>query len=512
MKPVQSLQQLYTILKNEENLDTFQNIIEKWEYDFELVKEDINGEEEEQELIEKIPINLYLKIKQLINFGFNNNEQTFTNTNDDVKSSNHNKHLTRKATKQCLGTNSVNLNCIHVQRFVKIMNQYTQNNQNNMHFENIDIMSIFNDYMHLLHNHNKDEYFEYIVNTLMHCDILKCESFKRNNRERDSDHDWTQGLKIEMNELVNMQIMDKMHCCFQHCYDIGNKITMKERTLLDNVTKTVPETSLDDSLSVTNIRKLNELFQSKRELHGKAFIGLNKNRNTKYSQLFMREEKSENTHDDRYNFGYKFTYGYDYEEDEIYTDEDSMSSVTISPKYGSFKEELTSNQIATITMRQFDVELKKAQIHFDSEYCKNTFRPFNKYNCYEMIHIEHLLSLIIYCNYTNLQDQFSKTYRMDNGSKHNQFYFLGKCLKISIHTFGTSLRDMHSEVRKFYHGIGEQLLLPEYVTVKINTPLSTSSSFEVAANFTNLNEGLIIEFGGYMQYRTKYFSVSWLSD
>eukprot|EP01084_Bolivina_argentea_P307021 530609_1 len=128
--------------------------------------------------------------------------------------------------------------------------------------------------------------------------------------------------------------------------------------------------------------------------------------------------------------------------------------------------------------------------------------------------IQHVQSLMIYCNFDELQNEFSKTYREFSGMNHNNFYYWGKYLKQSIHRYGTKMVD--SDIQSVYHGIGETLLFPQItgelgIGMKIYCPLSTSSSLLVATNFTNNNGGLIIEFG-HASCAAKYFPVSWLSD
>eukprot|EP01084_Bolivina_argentea_P209784 357258_1 len=122
---------------------------------------------------------------------------------------------------------------------------------------------------------------------------------------------------------------------------------------------------------------------------------------------------------------------------------------------------------------------------------------------------------MLYCNYTEFSAQFSKTYRINNGKQHNEFYHCGKYLKIAVQKFGTETRD--GSINAFYHGIGEQLVFPKFIGgfgigVSVQCPLSTSSSRVVAINFTNHNNGLVVEFGFVQKAMSKYFSVEWLSD
>ena len=129
----------------------------------------------------------------------------------------------------------------------------------------------------------------------------------------------------------------------------------------------------------------------------------------------------------------------------------------------------------------------------------------------ENTNLEHILALMMYCNFTELQCHFSKTYRTDNGQKQAQFYHLGKLLKLTVHTFGLCCLGRGFE--SFCHGIGEKLSFPMILTgqnasdrwpIFMECPLSTSSS----VNFTNNNNGLIVEFVG---EDMNSFSVSWLS-
>eukprot|EP01084_Bolivina_argentea_P152550 266098_1 len=77
-----------------------------------------------------------------------------------------------------------------------------------------------------------------------------------------------------------------------------------------------------------------------------------------------------------------------------------------------------------------------------------------------------------------------------------------------VHGFGTKIKQ--GKMNSFYHGIGEKLVFPYGINdIRIYAPLSTSSSFCVATNFTNYNNGMVIEFTG---EEAAYFSMVWLSD
>eukprot|EP01083_Nonionella_stella_P022088 61076_1 len=128
--------------------------------------------------------------------------------------------------------------------------------------------------------------------------------------------------------------------------------------------------------------------------------------------------------------------------------------------------------------------------------------------------VQHILSLMIYCNYNEFQYKLSKTYRANNGMDHTNFYQIGVYLKQAVRSFGTTIRD--GDISIFYHGISEALSFPAYVNnVRVYGPLSSTCSIVAATNFTSVNRGIIIEFGDTKHIEStspKYFSCSWLSD
>eukprot|EP01084_Bolivina_argentea_P010114 18859_1 len=221
--------------------------------------------------------------------------------------------------------------------------------------------------------------------------------------------------------------------------------------------------------------------------------------------------------DKRYSYGIQFEYGYEGDLGELWC----YNAVPVCAKYSSLKEELLKNRIATLLAEQFNTEYEKAEIHFHSKYCKNRFGSCTeKIQSYKTIKynlsMHHILSLMVYCNYTELQYKFSQSYRAKGAQYvHKNFYYLGKYLKIAVQKFGTLINK--GNIDSFYHGIGQRLLFPKYIDqygtgIIIHGPLSTSSSFVAATNFTNNNNGLVLKFVGVEKSATKYFSVGWLSD
>eukprot|EP01084_Bolivina_argentea_P146171 256029_1 len=380
----------------------------------------------------------------------------------------------------------------HLYRLKIVMRQYTKYPHKQIH-QSVSI--ILGDFLYLIQHYSKDEEFEIIANELGQCDINNCKILYQHFGQRDHSFG-ADGLVCE--------ILSKIHCYYQHCYDIGNKLSSKDKEIINKFN----ETKTDDGHWINKIfLKTNEILWNKR----KSVVNINTISHRyakKFNQLSVNLDANENIDDKNmdevyvehvamFNFGKRFDYS---------GRNNSKDILVVKPKHSSLKQELISNHIAKITVQQFNLEHDKAQVHFASRYRKQNYK-------WEKMSIEHVLSLMIYSNYTELQSQFSKTYR-NNIDDHSSYYYLGKYLKESTHKFGTSIYKGYPKI--FYHGIGELLTFPRYIDdICICCPLSTSTKFEVATNFTNQNNGLIVQFGdfyGYSSSSPKYFALAWLSD
>eukprot|EP01084_Bolivina_argentea_P293887 505572_1 len=417
-------------------------------------------------------------------------------------------------------------NCTSLQNFIFVMNSYHQNDvkvARNM--SKSKLVKILNDYLHLLQQHDNGFKFQTIFNYLSCCDIKSCAITERYNRNRipftDSGNETSDGC------MLAFSIMDKMHFYFHHSYDVGNRLSVEEQTVIDKISnenKYDHDEHYDQHMLNHKRFEINKIIQSKQQMRELCSQFSDYGR-SKYTKLFenQQEHKDTNHHitmDNLFSFGNAFEYTYDGE----ITACAIISKV--SAKYSSFKRELLENPFVTMNIKQFNNEYKKANIHSESQFCKNN-KCFQTYNDTDMmtlkvtqwkLDMQYLLAVMIYCNYTQLQYVFSKTYRDDNIVNHKNFYYWGKYLKIAVHHFGTKLRE--SFVKKFYHGVSHQLYLPQYngisnaVGIGINGPFSTSSSFAVAATFAN-HAGLIIEIQltqTFMNTGGKCFPAAWLSD
>eukprot|EP01084_Bolivina_argentea_P194681 334063_1 len=402
-------------------------------------------------------------------------------------------------------------NCNHLKRLTNTMMIYNRYNSNlkQMATDEIIAMNVLHtldDYLHLIHNHDNDDEFVFIFKTLGNCTVTNCSGIRGNYRNRDKYG------KTKQKTNWSLEILDKIHCYFVHSYQIGYRLTMNEK---NNIYGDIDEKSTDTNFVNNNMLKLKNILSQKRETLKSitASQTLQQRANNKCEQVNAVNHKV-------FHFGHSFEYGYKNENKNVR----NLNDVKVSEKYKSLKEELINNKMATVNIDQFNNEYQKAMIHFNSVFCKAalpTFIERDKVRHTETIwilSIEYILSLMIYCNYTNLQYEFSKTYRTIDkyNSEHHEYYHLGKNLKIIVQKFGTQIVD--GNIKRFYHGISEilqfQNTMDAHNAIRIFCPLSTTSSFEVATLFATRDNGMIFEFTGASKYhyQTKYFSVAWLSD
>ena len=129
------------------------------------------------------------------------------------------------------------------------------------------------------------------------------------------------------------------------------------------------------------------------------------------------------------------------------------------------KEELISNGIYRINIAHFNAEHLKAKLNHNSEYCKRRINGYSTVKCRWNFLLQHVLVLQIYCGFTDLQFQFSKTYRTSEGRDQSNFYLMGLYPKIVTQVFGTNVSE--GNCKQFYHGMSEDFLFPDYFLVKI---------------------------------------------
>eukprot|EP01084_Bolivina_argentea_P020807 38652_1 len=388
------------------------------------------------------------------------------------------------------------LHCHNVNRTIKLLKSINQNNYPST--DNINMALILDDYIHALQLHHSRDEFKTIFNNISKCDIKNCKAMIRNYRDRSKPSNIFyshENVQSTAKQMLSQQILDRIHCHHHHSFDMAMRILSDEKLQINQV----------DS----NILKL-----SKKQYHPI----LNRVTNNKFILNSIYTEQATKVNEENvYSFGNEYDYwcyinNYDHRKDKF-----------VNRKYLSMKEELTNNIIYRISIDQFNNEYNKAQIYQTTVWCKH-IRSLDKFarkcriKINSLMSIQHLVAIMIYCNYDYLQNHFSSTFRAlySNESyysmkrRNSNFWHLSKYLIESVYVFGNKSNDKN-KINKFYHGINKELYFQSTVAI-FNGPLSTSSEFEVAVNFaSNLSNGLVVELQP-TPYTDYYFSASWISD
>ena len=143
--------------------------------------------------------------------------------------------------------------------------------------------------------------------------------------------------------------------------------------------------------------------------------------------------------------------------------------------------------------------------------------------------INNLISIIMYCDYTDLSRDFTMSFRKTHQfqlltqiKKHNaKYYHMSKILKDTISQFGQYYNDRHDNpggngllsalYGPFYCGMSVVLNLSQF-NMFLHSPLSTSMHLEVALKFSG-EKGMLLEMNNESGdcRRLRGMDVSWLS-
>eukprot|EP01084_Bolivina_argentea_P130141 229767_1 len=192
--------------------------------------------------------------------------------------------------------------CHHFNRIRNIIHQDDSDKVTDDSINTISTQKILNDYLHLIQQHNTDNEFEFIYNTLKICDVSKCEIFRRNShRIGTKTNNQTLQISTNLDEkcAARQQIIDKIHCYFKHCYDFGHRLLIEEKLKLQNYI---------DSEETQTVKTLMDILSTKQTFNNIDHI-LAAQTNKKYSQLTTQNNQLFWLNKDKmYCFGYKFKY------------------------------------------------------------------------------------------------------------------------------------------------------------------------------------------------------------
>eukprot|EP01084_Bolivina_argentea_P175895 304492_1 len=402
------------------------------------------------------------------------------------------------------------------------------------------VISCLDMFLHLLLDHVlSDKDFESIHHKLGgFCDFKQCSSFRRHYTRRN--------VQTNDNTSPYQAIMDKIHCYFIHCYDLGTRLSCKDMKIL----RSVKVDESDDNYGLFNQQssRLIEIVASKRHERNKVYKLDVQSPNNRYTRGFVNKNiiiqtsaQQQNNYE-IYQYGIRFRYS----KINLPSHCSKLSEKfakhlqpNVSYKYKNLKEEILHNMLCRLNVDQYKHELTTASLYQNSYSGRKYIVSHCRYDAYDtktIMGTNHILSVLFYCNYDALEYEFSKTYRSTNSAKsveeiindHRNFYWFGKLLKEAVLCYG--VRDHpkddydYAYSAAFYHGINGKFLLPfvRYNAIQLNGPVSTSKSFAVAVNFTLGNDGMVVQFvdttepidrdSNERNYPGHFFPCFWLSD
>eukprot|EP01083_Nonionella_stella_P040217 109293_1 len=177
-----------------------------------------------------------------------------------------------------------------------------------------------------------------------------------------------------------------------------------------------------------------------------------------------------------------------------------MEYHTLKPLYQNLFGEIVRNPNCEIDKDQCDSELEESKMFCQTDKlddwsaCKTDLKHAIKVN--EPMHIEHILCLKVYCNYSNHCEQFRRSYRKmgvddtddDVIRRHcDNYYWFGRFVTAAVEFWG----DIPQKDDEFYHGLSTKFVFRDFSTV-YEIPTSTTWDFSVAQKFCNSN-GIVLK-------------------
>eukprot|EP01084_Bolivina_argentea_P062125 113596_1 len=236
------------------------------------------------------------------------------------------------------------------------------------------------------------------------------------------------------------------------------------------------------------------------------------------------------------------------EEDQIETELDvnnvndhagiSKRELYIDKKYDNIKHEILNNKIFNLTLNEYQFSLTKANEYTDNPTVKKVTADDIVGTVESRLHYgilhgsplkpENLLSVIFYTDWSDLCNEFSKTFRKTTGSealwslkkRNGEYANWSRILRETVQYYGISGEGERDESGKIIHvlqgplycGMDFLMVIPEF-NIRLCGPTSTSTQFEVATRFAG-RRGIIMTLNNDADARSKFlraFNCAWIS-
>eukprot|EP01083_Nonionella_stella_P308543 1089089_1 len=214
-------------------------------------------------------------------------------------------------------------------------------------------------------------------------------------------------------------------------------------------------------------------------------------------------------------------------------DPNDLQSHSIKAKYKSLQDEILNNTISHLPKIEFNVSLVKANKYLETRKAKQMVCILDEFGYGfkkgDTIRRSHLLSIILYCQYTKLQRELTTTFRKNEEyeciesviQRHREFAIWSRLLREAVEIFGEcggyASQSQHGETMfpgrgPFYCGMSRVVVMQQF-DIALFGPTSTSKCVEVATRFGG-DDGIVIQLnnnGENDNIWLKSFSCAWLS-
>ena len=211
----------------------------------------------------------------------------------------------------------------------------------------------------------------------------------------------------------------------------------------------------------------------------------------------------------------------------------------MAPKYSNFKEEISNYNVSDFDMESYESQLiPKIKAYMNTKRARGTWANIPDYDGEDKeaiklhygidkdnlrLSFNHLLSLCLYTDYSNLCTEFSKSFRKVSvydtmelmKIRNSKFYWMSRYLRETVQIFGNDGRpdaygDIHLKA-PFYTGLSVELKLPKF-ELTLCSPTSTSTVMAIGQKFAT-QKGILITLNNDIK-NNQYlhgFSCSWIS-
>ena len=201
----------------------------------------------------------------------------------------------------------------------------------------------------------------------------------------------------------------------------------------------------------------------------------------------------------------------------------------IAAKYSSLKDEILNNSILSLPPYHLKISMTKTKqylITYKARSIKFSGFASKNYKLYygilknSPLKFSHLLSIILYTDWTDLSREFSKSFRklkkyeslMTVKKRNKEYANWSKNLRELIESYGNDGNRRNKETGPFYCGMSYPMVMPQF-HIRLSAPTSTTKQYSVASRFSG-SDGIIITLNNdtRMSRYLTFWNCSWMSN